>query len=76
MEKLLKTLMNTTNITLGRMNKTVVFNGVEVTKGFVEFVFENCCEEKAVELANFITDERKKQLEEEKRSEQLLASLG
>ena len=71
MNGLLETLMNATNITVGRMDSTVMFHGVEVTKSFVEFVFENCSEDRAVELANFITDKRKEQLENEKIIESL-----
>ena len=71
MDGLLETLMNATNVTVGRMDTTIRFHGVEVTKSFVEFVFENCQEETAIELANFITDERKKQLENEKIIESL-----
>ena len=66
MNGLLETLMNATHITVGRMDTTVIFHGVEVTKNFVEFVFENCSEDKAVELANFVTDEREKQLKDKK----------
>ena len=33
---------------------------VEVTKSFVEFVFENCSEDRAIELANFITDKKRR----------------
>ena len=62
MNKLMETLMNATNITVGRMDSTVMFHGVEVTRSFVEFVFENCQEETAIELANLITDERKKHM--------------
>lgn len=71
MDGLLETLMNATNITVGRMDSTVMFHGVEVTKYFVEFVFENCSEDKAVELANFVTDEREKQLKDKKILESL-----
>ena len=62
MEGILETLMNATNISLGRMGSTVEFHGVEVTKSFVEFVFENCSEDRAIELANFITDKKKEEL--------------
>ncbi len=71
MNGLLETLMNATHITVGRMDTTVIFHGVEVTKNFVEFVFENCSEDKAVELANFVTDEREKQLKDKKIIESL-----
>ena len=54
--------MNVTNITVGRMDSIVKFDGVEVTKEFVEFVFKNCKEETAVELANFITDKKREEL--------------
>ena len=62
MDGILETLMNATNISLGRMGSTVEFDGVEVTKEFVEFVFKNCKEETAVELANFVTDKRREEL--------------
>ena len=62
MEGLLETLMNATNITLGRMNSIVMFEGIKVTKDFVEFVFKNCHEDKAIELADLITDKRKEEL--------------
>ena len=62
MDGILETLMNATNINLGRMGSTVKFDGVEVTKEFVEFVFKNCSEEKAIELANFVTDKRREEL--------------
>lgn len=62
MEGILETLMNTTNITLGRMDSIVMFEGIEVTKSFVEFVFKNCHEDRAIELANLITDKRREEL--------------
>ena len=62
MDGILETLMNAANVTVGRMDSIVEFQGVEVTKNFVEFVFENCKEETAVELANFITDKRREEL--------------
>ena len=62
MDGILETLMNVTNITVGRMDSIVKFDGVEVTKEFVEFVFNNCKEETAVELANFITDKKREEL--------------
>ena len=62
MDGILETLMNVTNITVGRMDSIVKFDGVEVTKEFVEFVFKNCKEETAVELANFVTDKRREEL--------------
>ena len=62
MEGVLETLMNVTNITVGRMDSIVKFDGIEVTKEFVEFVFKNCKEETAVELANFVTDKRREEL--------------
>ena len=62
MEGILETLMNATNITVGRMDSIVKFDGVEVTKALVEFVFKNCSEEKAIELANFITDKKREEL--------------
>ena len=62
MDGILETLMNVTNITVGRMDSIVKFDGVEVTKEFVEFVFKNCKEETAVELANFITDKKREEL--------------
>ena len=61
MERVLETLMNVTNITVGRMDSIVKFDGVEVTKEFVEFVFKNCNESKAIELANFITNKKKEE---------------
>lgn len=71
MNGLLETLMNATNITVGKLDRTIIFSGVEVTKNFVEFVFENCSEDKAIELADFVTDKRRERLEDEK----ILASL-
>ena len=62
MDGILETLMNVTNITVGRMDSIVKFNEIEVTKEFVEFVFKNCKEETAVELANFVTDKRREEL--------------
>ena len=62
MDGILETLMSVTNITVGRMDSIVKFDGVEVTKEFVEFVFKNCKEETAVELANFITDKKREEL--------------
>ena len=62
MDGILETLMNVTNITVGRMDSIVKFNEIEVTKEFVEFVFKNCKEETAVELANFITDKKREEL--------------
>lgn len=62
MNGILETLMNATNISLGRMDSIVKFNEIEVTKEFVEFVFKNCKEETAVELANFVTDKRREEL--------------
>ena len=62
MEGILETLMNATKITVGRMDSIVKFNEIEVTKEFVEFVFKNCKEETAVELANFVTDKRREEL--------------
>ena len=54
--------MNATNISLGRMDSIVKFDGIEVTEALVEFVFKNCSEEKAIELANFITDKKREEL--------------
>jgi hypothetical protein len=62
MEGILETLMNTTNIALGRMDSIVMFEGIEVTKSFVEFVFKNCNEDRAIELADLITDKRREEL--------------
>ena len=62
MEGILETLMNATNISLGRMDSIVKFDGIEVTEALVEFVFKNCSEEKAIELANFITDKKREEL--------------
>ena len=62
MDGILETLMNVTNITVGKMDSIVKFNEIEVTKEFVEFVFKNCKEETAVELANFVTDKRREEL--------------
>ena len=62
MEGILETLMNATNISLGRMDSIVKFDGIEVTEALVEFVFKNCSEEKAIELANFVTDKRREEL--------------
>ena len=62
MDGILETLMNVTNITVGRMDSIVKFDGIEVTKELVEFVFKNCNESKAIELANFITDKRREEL--------------
>ena len=62
MDGILETLMNVTNITVGKMDSIVKFNEIEVTKEFVEFVFKNCKEETAVELANFITDKKREEL--------------
>lgn len=61
MNGILETLMNLTNITIGRMENVVMFQGVEVTKNFIEFVFENCSEERAIELANFVIDRREEE---------------
>ena len=61
MNGILETLMNLTNITAGRMKNVVMFQGVEVTKNFIEFVFENCSEERAIELANFVIDRREEE---------------
>ena len=62
MDGILETLMNVTNITVGRMDSIVKFDGIEVTKEFVEFVFKNCSEDRAIELANFITDKKREEL--------------
>ena len=62
MDGILETLMNVTNITVGRMDSIVKFDGIEVTEELVEFVFNNCNESKAIELANFITDKRREEL--------------
>ena len=62
MNGLLETLMSVTKFTVGKMDSIVKFNEIEVTKEFVEFVFKNCKEETAVELANFITDKRREEL--------------
>ena len=62
MDGLLETLMNVTNITVGRMDSIVKFDGIEVTEELVEFVFKNCNESKAIELANFVTDKRREEL--------------
>ena len=62
MEEILQTLMNVTKFTVGRMESIAIFNEIEVTEAFIEFVFKNCSEEKAIELANFITDKRREEL--------------
>ncbi len=62
MDGILETLMNVTNITVGRVNSIVKFDGIEVTKELVEFVFKNCNESKAIELADFIFDKRREEL--------------
>ena len=62
MNGLLETLMSVTKFTVGKMDSIVKFNEIEVTKEFVEFVFKNCKEETAVELANFVTDKRREEL--------------
>ena len=62
MDGILETLMNATNISLGRMDSIVKFDGIEVTEELVEFVFKNCNENKAIELANFVTDKRREEL--------------
>ena len=62
MNGLLETLMSVTKFTVGKMDSIVKFDGIEVTKEFVEFVFKNCKEETAVELANFVTDKRREEL--------------
>ena len=62
MNGLLETLMSVTKFTVGKMDSIVKFNEIEVTKEFVEFVFKNCKEETAVELANFITDKKREEL--------------
>ena len=62
MEGILETLMNVTKFTVGKMDSIVKFNEIEVTKEFVEFVFKNCNESKAIELANFVTDKRREEL--------------
>ena len=62
MNGLLETLMSVTKFTVGKMDSIVTFNEIEVTKEFVEFVFKNCKEETAVELANFITDKKREEL--------------
>ena len=62
MEGILETLMNVTKFTVGRMDSIVKFDGVEVTEALVEFVFKNCNESKAIELANFVTDKRREEL--------------
>ena len=54
--------MSVTKFTVGKMDSIVKFDGVEVTKALVEFVFKNCSEEKAIELANFITDKKREEL--------------
>ena len=61
MKEILETLMNVTKFTVGRMD-SVKFNEIEVTEAFIEFVFKNCSEETAVELANFVTDKRREEL--------------
>ena len=62
MEGILEALMSVTKFTVGRMDSIVKFNEIEVTKEFVEFVFKNCNESKAIELANFITDKKREEL--------------
>lgn len=66
MNGILETLMNATNITVGRMDRVVTFHDVEVTEKFIEFVFKNCSEDRAVELANFVLDKREEERKEEK----------
>ena len=62
MKEILETLMNVTKFTVGRMEAKIKFNEIEVTEAFIEFVFKNCSEETAVELANFVTDKRREEL--------------
>ena len=62
MEGILETLMNVTKFTVGRMDSIVKFDGIEVTEALVEFVFKNCSEDRAIELANFITDKKREEL--------------
>ena len=59
-EGILETLMNVTKFTVGRMDSIVKFDGIEVTEALVEFVFKNCSEDRAIELANFITDKKRR----------------
>ena len=62
MEGILETLMNLTKFTVGEIDSTVIFEGIEVSESFVEFVFKNCSEDKAIELANFINDKKREEL--------------
>ena len=62
MERILETLMNMTKFTVGRMDSIVKFDEIEVNEEFVEFVFKNCKESKAIELANFINDKKREGL--------------
>ena len=54
--------MNVTKFTVGKMDSIVKFDGIEVTEALVEFVFKNCSEDRAIELANFITDKKREEL--------------
>ena len=54
--------MNLTKFTVGKIDSTVIFEGIEVSESFVEFVFKNCSEDKAIELANFINDKKREEL--------------
>ena len=66
MDGILETLMNATKITVERMYSIVKFDGIEINEAFVEFVFKNCNESKAIELANFVTDKKREESKWEK----------